>query len=87
MVPDADSTASITHEDGWTIVSKEENGDRVYWFLAPDVNGASPAMFKKIINTGDKDQPGIKIVSECEASKKLCDELNARFKEMSKKYQ
>jgi len=87
MVPEADSTASITHEDGWTIVSKEENGDRVYWFIAPDVNGASPAMFKKMINTSDKNQPGIKIVSECEASKKLCDELNARFKEMSEKYQ
>jgi hypothetical protein len=83
----ADASATITHEDGWTIISKEENGNLVYWFLAPDVDGVSPAMFKKVINTSDKSQPDIKIVSECEASKKLCDELNARFKEMSEKYQ
>lgn len=87
MLPDGDSTASITHEDGWTIVSKEENGDRVHWFLAPDVNGVSPAMFKKIINTSDKNQPQVKIISECEASKQLCNELAARFKDISKKYQ
>ena len=84
--PASDPSASITHEDGWTIVSKEENGDRVYWFLAPDVNGASPAMFKKVINTSDKDQPAVKIISECEASKQLCDELGARFRQMSEKY-
>jgi len=85
--PTEDSSASITHEDGWTIVSKEENGDHVYWFLAPDVNGASPAMFKKVINNSDKHEPRIKVISECEASKQLCEELAARFRNISEKYQ
>ena len=85
--PASDSSATITHEDGWTIVSKEEDGDRVHWFIAPDVDGVSPAMFKKIINTNNKDEPAIKIVSECEAPKQLCDELGVKFREMSEKYQ
>lgn len=85
--PSGDPSASITHEDGWTIVSKEVNGDHEYWFLAPDVNGASPAIFKKIITSRDKIQPGIKIINECDAPKRLCDELGARFELMSEKYQ
>ena len=84
--PTGDASATITHEDGWTIVSKQENGNPVYYFFAPDVNGVSPAMFKKIINTTDKSQPAVKTVSECEASKKTCEELDAKFRDMSKKY-
>ena len=58
----------------------------MYWFLAPDIDGKSPAMFKKIINTTDKSQPAVKIISECDAPKQLCDELGTRFKEISEKY-
>ncbi len=81
-----DSSAKITHEGGWTIVSKMENTDRVYWFLAPEVDNVSPAMFKKIIYSGDKRELESKIVSECEAPKQTCDDLMKQFKVMSEKY-
>jgi hypothetical protein len=81
-----DSSAKITHEDGWTIVSRMENTDRVYWFLAPEVDNVSPAMFQKIIYTGDKRELESKIVSECEAPKQTCDDLMKQFKVMSEKY-
>ncbi len=81
-----DSSAKITQEDGWTIVSKMENTDRVYWFLAPEVDNVSPAMFKKIIYTGDKSELETRTVSQCEAPKKTCDDLMKQFKNMSEKY-
>ena len=81
-----DPSAKITHEDGWTIVSKMENDNRVYWFLAPEVDNVSPAMFKKIVYTGDKSGLESKTVSECEAPKQTCDDLMATFKAMSEKY-
>lgn len=81
-----DSSAEITHEQGWTIVSKMENADRVYWFLAPEVDNVSPAMFKKIIYTGDNSELETKTVSECEAPKQTCDELMKQFKTLSEKY-
>jgi glutamate dehydrogenase/leucine dehydrogenase len=81
-----DSSAKITHEDGWTIVSRMENTGRVYWFLAPEVDNVSPAMFQKIIYTGDKRELESKIVSECEAPKQTCDDLMKQFKVMSEKY-
>ena len=81
-----DASAKIIHEDGWTIVSTMENTDRVYWFLAPEVDGVSAAMFKKIIYTGDKRELESKTVSECEAPRQTCDELMKKFKSMSEKY-
>lgn len=81
-----DTSAKISHEDGWTIVSTKENGDRVYWFLAPEVDNVSPAMFKKIVYTGDKSELETKTVSECEAPKQTCDDLMAQFRTMSEKY-
>jgi hypothetical protein len=79
-------SAKITHEDGWTIVSKMENTDRVYWFLAPEVNNVSPAMFKKIIYTEKKSELETKTVSQCDAPKQTCDDLMEKFKSLSEKY-
>jgi len=79
-------SANITHEDGWTIVSKVENGDRVYWFLAPEVANVSPAMFKKIVYTRKKGELETKTVSQCDAPKQTCDELMKKFKSLSEKY-
>lgn len=81
-----DPSAKINHEDGWTIVSKIENGDRVHWFLAPEVDNVSPAMFKKIIYTGDKSELDTRTVSQCEAPKQTCDDLMQKFKSLSEKY-
>ena len=81
-----DPSAKITREDGWTIVSKMENTDRVYWFLAPEVDNVSPAMFKKIVYTGDKKELETRTVSECEAPKQTCDDLIKKFKSLSEKY-
>lgn len=79
-------TAKITHENGWTIVSKMEDKDRVYWFLAPEVDNVSPAMFKKIIFSSDKSELETKTVSECEAPRQTCDDLMKQFKVLSEKY-
>ena len=81
-----DPSANIVHEDGWSIVSKIENGDRVYWFLAPEVNNVSPAMFKKIIYTNIKSELETKTVSQCDAPKQTCDDLMKQFKILSEKY-
>jgi hypothetical protein len=80
------ASSKTTHEDGWTIVSKMENGDRVYWFFAPDVDNVSPAMFKKTIFSKDKSKQGFETVSECEAAKQVCDDLMKQFKTLSEKY-
>jgi len=82
----SDSSADITHKYGWTIVSKIENKNRIYWFLAPDVNGTSPALFKKTIYTDVDSELKTKTVSECEAPKKTCEELMLRYKELSDTY-
>jgi len=79
-------SAKITHEGDWTIVSKMENGNRVYWFLAPDVDNVSSAMFKKIIFSGKDSELETKMVSQCDAPKQTCDELMEQFKKMSEKY-
>ena len=81
-----DPSAKITHDEGWTIISKMENTERVYWFLAPEVDNVSPAMFKKIVYSGDKSELESKIVSECEAPKQTCDDLMKQFKVLSEKY-
>jgi hypothetical protein len=81
-----DPSANIVHKDGWSIVSKIENGDRVYWFLAPEVNNVSPAMFKKIIYTNNKSELETKTVSQCDAPKQACDDLMKQFKILSEKY-
>ncbi len=78
--------ANITHDGDWTVVSRMENGDRVYWFVAPDVNKVSPALFKKTIHVADKGGKKIVIVSNCEAPKQTCDDLMAKFKALSEKY-
>ena len=79
-------SAKITHENGWTIVSKVENGDRVYWFLAPEVDNVSPAMFKKIVYTGNKNELETKTVSQCDAPKQTCDDLMKKYESLSEKY-
>ena len=79
-------SAKITHEEGWAIVSKIESGDRVYWFLAPEVDNISPAMFKKIVYSGKNSELETKIVSQCDAPKQTCDDLMKQFKTLSKKY-
>ena len=81
-----DPSESIVHEDGWSIIPKIENGDRVYWFLAPEVNNVSPAMFKKIIHTNVKGESETKTVSQCDAPKQTCDDLMKKFKTLSEKY-
>jgi hypothetical protein len=84
--PVKQSSSKITHEDGWTIVSSMENGDRVYWFLAPDVDNVSPAMFKKTILNKDKSEQGFELVSKCDAPKQVCDDLMKQIKTLSEKY-
>ena len=78
--------AEITQMDNWTIVSTTENGDRVYWFLAPEVKEVTPAMFKKTVHTGNRNEVETVIVSECNAPKQTCDALMRKFKVLSKKY-
>lgn len=80
------TSAKITHESGWTIISKIENGDRVYWFLAPEVNNVSPAMFKKIVYAKNKNKLENKLVSQCDAPRQTCDDLMKKFKSLSDKY-
>jgi hypothetical protein len=79
-------SAKITHEDGWTIISKIENGDRVYWFLAPDVDNVSSAVFKKIIHARNKSDLQTETVSQCDAPKQTCDDLMKQFKILSETY-
>lgn len=78
--------ADVFHDERWTIVSTTENGDRVYWFLAPEVEKVTPAMFRKTIHTRSKNEAEAVIVSECEAPKKTCDDLMKKFKVLSEKY-
>lgn len=76
-----------THENGWAVVSKMENGERVYWFFAPDIDNVSPAMFKKTILNKDKSKQGFELVSKCDAPIQVCDDLMRQFKTLSEKYQ
>jgi hypothetical protein len=78
--------AKTFHDNDWTIISTTENGEHVYWFLAPNIDNASPAMFKKTIPAKDKQEQETVIVSECEAPKPVCDELMKQFKVLSEKY-
>ena len=80
-----DSAAKVYHEDDWTIVSRTENGDQVYWFLAPEMDKATPAMFKKTVHVKESTQETV-VVSECEAPKQVCDDLMKHFKTLSEKY-
>ena len=79
-------SAKITHENGWTIVSKTEDGNHVYWFLAPEANNVSPAMFKKIIYKNAKSELETKTVSQCDAPKQTCDNLMKQYKTLSEDY-
>ena len=79
-------SAEIMYEDGWTIVSKVEDGNRVYWFLAPEKDNVSPALFKKTIYANDESGLKTKFVSQCEAPKQTCDELMEKFRKLSEKY-
>ncbi len=79
-------SAQVSHESGWTIVSKIENGDRIYWFLAPEVDNVSPAMFKKIVYSKNKSDLETKTVSQCDAPRQICDDLMKEFKNLSKSY-
>lgn len=79
-------SAEIFHEDDWTIVSLTENGDRVYWFLAPEIDNVTPAMFKKTVHTGGEDKPKTRIVSDCHAPKQICVDLKKQFNALSEKY-
>ena len=79
-------SAKIIHEDGWIIISNMEDGDRVYWFLAPDVDNVSSAIFKKIIHTSNKGDLRTETVSQCDAPKQTCDDLMKQFKNLSEKF-
>ena len=81
-----DPAASISHQDGWSIVSLTEKGDRVYWFLAPDEDDVTPALIKKTIHEKSKDTHEIVIISECVAPRKKCEVLMKQFKALSKDY-
>jgi len=50
----SNSSADIIYEDGWMIVSKIEDGNHIYWFLPPEKDNVSPALFKKIIFLNDE---------------------------------
>jgi hypothetical protein len=63
-----------------------ENGDHVYWFLAPDVDNVSSALFKKVIHTGNKNELKTETVSQCDAPKQTCDDLMKQFKNLSEKF-
>lgn len=78
--------AKISHEGDWTIVTTTEKGNRVYWFLAPDVKNVSPAQFKKTIKSGNKSEGETEIVSQCDAPKQACDDLMKQFNSLSEKY-
>jgi hypothetical protein len=80
------ASPDIMYEDGWTIVSKIEDGNRVYWFLAPERDNVSPALFKKVIYANDESGLKTKFVSQCEAPKQTCDELMEKFRKLSEKY-
>lgn len=77
--------ASITKDGDWKVVTKMEKGNRVYWFVAPNVDNVSPALFKKTIQL-DKNSKTTLSVSKCEAPKKTCDKLMQKFKTLSVKY-
>lgn len=78
--------ASITRDGDWTVVSRTEEGDRVYWFVAPDIDKVSPALFKKTIHHDGKNTKQTLTVSKCEAPKQTCDDLMKQFKTLSDKY-
>ena len=78
--------AKITREGNWTIVSQTEDGNRVYWFLAPETGKVTPAMFKKTVYARSDSKRESVVVSKCDAPKKTCDELMQQFETLSKKY-
>ncbi len=78
--------ASISRDGNWTIVSRVEKGDRAYWFVAPDIDKVSPALFKKTIHFDGKNTKQTLTVSKCEAPKQTCDDLMEQFKTLSDKY-
>ena len=78
--------AEISHEDGWAIVSLMENGNRIYWFLAPDVKKVSPALFKKTIHLDGVNTKETATVSQCDAPKQTCDNLMKKFEAISLRY-
>ena len=77
--------AGVVHDEGWAIVPKQQNGERVYWFIAPEHNNVSPGVFRKTIHNG-ADGLQFTITSECEAPKPVCDRLMKQFEEISKRY-
>ena len=80
------SAARIYHEEDWTIVFLTEDDDHVYWFLAPEVDNATPALFKKTVYATEKDGQKMMLVSECEAPRHICDDLMKKFRTLSKSY-
>ena len=78
--------ASITQDGNWTVVTRMVKGDRVYWFVAPDINKVSPALFKKTIHFDGKNSKETVTVSKCKAPKQTCDDLMKQFKTLSDKY-
>ncbi len=80
------TAATISHQDGWSIVSLTEKGNRVYWFLAPDEDNVTPALIKKTIHEKNNDIDEIVIVSECGAHKEKCEKLMKQFETISKGY-
>ena len=87
-VEEAKKTAdsSISRDGDWTIVSRVEKDDRVYWFVAPDIDKVSPALFKKTIHFDGKNSKQTLTVSKCEAPRQTCDNLMEQFKALSERY-
>ena len=74
----ADPSAVIRQEQGWSIITLEKEVSFVSWFFPPEENGLRPAVFKKVImaNNGVIET---KVISFCEAPKKVCDDVIKQF--------
>ena len=79
------SSATVSKQAGWEIVSLDEGDNHVIWFFAPLDHAAYPALIKKTIRVKGKGT-----VTEtntlCEASKPKCDSLIKQFRAMSDVY-
>ncbi len=82
--PESKQSQSLL-DAGWAVVERKEDGNRVYWFLPPGEGEDKPAIFKKLIREDDA-QRGVTILSECEAPKATCDELQQAFETLSSQY-
>ena len=78
-------SASISHQDGWTVISLKEDGNPVFWYFAPEDHAVHPAMIKKTIIEKEGEKESV-IVSFCQAPKQKCDKFTEQFKSLNKKF-